>query len=193
MEWGNEAYYARFEKNLEPFKKTTNKILELGAYRGDSSKFFSDKFLDKKTSELHCVDTWKGSVEYDEDFKDNEKEFKKKIKASKNYEKITVHKKTTSKFFLDHFNEKKKPYFNLIYIDACHDGRCVMSDALNSFKSLKLNGYIVFDDYGWKKTKHDYERPKLAIDSFIQLFRDNIKIISKGYKMYIQKTKEYEF
>ena len=50
----------------------------------------------------------------------------------------------------------------------------------------------MFDDYNWKKTKHDYERPKLAIDSFIKLFRDNIKIISKGYKMYIQKVKEYE-
>ena len=68
---------------------------------------------------------------------------------------------------MNFFMENKKPYFNLIYIDACHDGRCVLSDAILSFKSLKVDGYIVFDDYGWKKTKHDYERPKIAVDAFL--------------------------
>ena len=38
---------------------------------------------------------------------------------------------------------------------------------------------------------HNYERPKVAVDSFIHMFRDNVKVTHKGYKMIVQKTKEY--
>jgi hypothetical protein len=37
----------------------------------------------------------------------------------------------------------------------------------------------------------NYERPKIAIIAFNHMFRDNIKITHKGYKMIVQKTKEY--
>ena len=36
---------------------------------------------------------------------------------------------------------------------------------------------------------HNYERPKVAVDSFIHMFRDNVKISHKGYKMIVQKNK----
>ena len=186
-------YYARWEKRFEHLKKKANKILELGCYKGQTSKWFADTLLNNKNSKLFCVDTWKGSVEYNEDFKANEKEFKKNIKNSKFPDKVIVHKKTSFNFFMNFFMENKKPYFNLIYIDACHDGRCVLSDAILSFKSLKLDGYIVFDDYGWKKTEHDYERPKIAVDAFLNIFRENIEVTHRGYKIVIKKISEYEF
>tara|TARA_B100001123_G_C15286548_1_gene1015830 strand:+ start:1969 stop:2235 length:267 start_codon:yes stop_codon:yes gene_type:complete len=86
----------------------------------------------------------------------------------------------------------KKPIFDLIYIDASHDARNVICDAILSFKALKVDGYMVFDDYEWKKMPHDYQRPKVAVNSFIHMFRDNVKVTHKGYKMIVQKTKEYE-
>ena len=97
--------------------------------------------------------------------------------------------KGTSQEFLRGTDEK----YDFIYVDASHRADDTFVDAYYAHKMLNPKGLLIFDDYGWKKTKHDYERPKLAIDSFIRLFRDNIKIISKGYKMYIQKVKEYEF
>ena len=188
-----EKYQKRWEDRFGFMKTKKNKILELGSYQGEMSKWFSDMLLNHKHSKLICVDTWKGSVEYNEDFKENEKIFKRNIKDSKNYEKIEIKKMTTTKYFLNFFNEIKKPYFNLIYIDACHDARCVLSDSINSFKALKVNGYIVFDDYGWKQMPKDYERPKMAINAFLNIFRDNIEIIHKGYKVIIKKKSEYIF
>ena len=41
----------------------------------------------------------------------------------------------------------------LIYIDACHDSQYVMTDAMLSWKVLKVGGYLIFDDYGWNLLK----------------------------------------
>ena len=38
---------------------------------------------------------------------------------------------------------------------------------------------------------HDYERPKMAADSFVDMFRDNVKVTHQGYKLIVKKTKEY--
>ena len=194
------AYHQKkWEKRFGFMKKKNNKILELGCYKGEMSKWFSDILLNHKSSQLHCVDTWEGSVEYKKNFNnvkktfknDIEKTFKKNIKDSKHPTKVKIHKCTTTDFFIKFFSKHKKPFFDLIYVDASHDARNVILDAIFSFKSLKVGGHIVFDDYEWNKMPQNYERPKIAIIAFNHMFRDNVKITHKGYKMIVKKTKEY--
>ena len=64
-----------------------------------------------------------------------------------------------------------------------------------SWKVLKVGGYLIFDDYGWNllKDKPNYVRPKLSIDCFLNLFRDDIQIIHKGYKVFLKKQKNINF
>jgi SAM-dependent methyltransferase len=193
------AYIKKWGQRFGFMKKKNNKILELGCFKGEMSKWFSDNLLNHKESKLYCVDTWEGSVEYKTNFnnvkktfKNNiETTFKKNIKNSKHPTKIKTYKATTTDFFVKFLATNKKPIFDLIYIDASHDARNVIMDAILSFKVLKVGGYIVFDDYEWDKMPENYERPKIAIIAFNHMFRDNIKITHKGYKMIVQKTKEY--
>jgi SAM-dependent methyltransferase len=193
------AYIKKWGQRFGFMKKKNNKILELGCFKGEMSKWFSDNLLNHKESKLYCVDTWEGSVEYKTNFnnvkktfKNNiETTFKKNIKNSKHPTKIKTYKATTTEFFVKFLATNKKPIFDLIYIDASHDARNVIMDAILSFKVLKVGGYIVFDDYEWDKMPENYERPKIAIIAFNHMFRDNIKITHKGYKMIVQKTKEY--
>lgn len=195
-----QSHQKRWEQRFGFMKRKNNKILELGCYKGEMSKWFSDNLLDNKNSELHCVDTWEGSIEYKKNFNnvkkkfknDIEKTFKKHIKDSKHPTKVKIHKCTTTNYFLKFFSKHKNPFFDLIYVDASHDARNVILDAILSFKSLKIGGHIVFDDYEWNKMPKNYERPKVAIIAFNHIFRDNIKIIHKGYKMIIKKVKEYK-
>ena len=157
------------------------------------SIWFINNLLEHHNSVIYLVDTWKGSVEYNEDFNKVYKEYKKNIANTKYPDKV-IEKRMTSLEFLSKFIDKhKEAYFDLIYIDGCHDSRCVLTDALLIWQTLKVGGYLIFDDYSWNllKDQPDYVRPKMAIDFFIDLFKDNIKIIHKGYKLYLIKTSEY--
>ena len=48
-----------------------------------------------------------------------------------------------------------------------------MEDGVLSFRKLKVNGYMVFDDYGW----NGENGTKRGIDSFINAFQHKIKIL----------------
>ena len=193
------GHQERWKERFGFMEKKNNKILELGCYRGEMSKWFSDNLLDNQYSRLYCVDTWEGSVEYKQNFNNVKKTFKNNIetsfhnniKKSKHPKKVKVFKNTTTDFFLTFLKKEKEPIFDLIYVDASHDARNVICDAVLSFKALKVGGYIVFDDYEWKKMPHNYEKPKIAVDSFVHMFRDNVKVTHKGYKLIAKKTKEY--
>jgi hypothetical protein len=57
-------------------------------------------------------------------------------------------------------------------------------DAEFSFNVLRLNGYMLFDDYGYSiGTKN-------GIDEFIREFKkwDRIKVLNVGYQVLVQKT-----
>lgn len=193
------AHQKRWKQRFGFMEKTNNKILELGCYRGEMSKWFSDNLLDNQHSRLYCVDTWEGSEEYKKNFKnvkktfknEIEKDFKDNIKKSKYPNKVKVFKNTTTDFFITFLKKEKQPIFNLIYVDASHDARNVICDAILSFKALKLGGFMVFDDYEWNKMPENYERPKVAVDSFVYIFRDNVEVTHTGYKLILKKTKEY--
>ena len=193
------GHQKRWKERFGFMAKRNIKILELGCFKGEMSKWFSDNLLDNRYSRLYCVDTWEGSEEYKQNYSNVKKTFKNtiettfhnNIKKSKHPKKIKIFKNTTTDFFLTFLKKVKNPIFDLIYVDASHDARNVICDAILSFKALKVNGYMVFDDYEWKKMPHNYERPKVAVDSFIHMFRDNVKVTHRGYKMIIQKTKEY--
>ena len=83
-----------------------------------------------------------------------------------------------SKLLLD----KKINYFDFIYVDGSHQAPDVIFDAVMSFKLLRKNGIIAFDDYLWfeKNLPHgkDLNRcPKPAIDAFTSIFYNKVTII----------------
>jgi len=86
----------------------------------------------------------------------------------------------------------KKNYFDFIYIDGSHLGPDVLCDAVLSFRLLKVNGVMAFDDYLWPSASKSLTRvPKLAIDSFINLYSEKINIFNAPlYQIYIKKISD---
>ena len=70
---------------------------------------------------------------------------------------------------------KENVYFDFIYIDGSHNGEDILSDAIEAFKILKVNGLMFFDDF----LQYDDNRilqSYVGIDKFLSLYSDYLKI-----------------
>ena len=98
--------------------------------------------------------------------------------------KINLSKKLKfRKFSTDLLNEK----FDLIYIDGNHHSDNVLRDARNSFKLLNKNGFIIFDDFLWDYYNEINLNPIGGIKQFLSENFFNLRIVSIGYQLVIQK------
>ena len=178
------------------------KILEIGSYEGASSCYLIEKIASIKKLELHCIDTWEGSLEHkvggfaETDMQEVEKRFHNNISVAlskvQNEVALTLHKsfsvQALSKLLSDGFDG----YFDFIYVDGSHCAPDVLCDAVLSFRLLKTNGVIAFDDYLWNE-KLSYgidpiRSPKLAIDAFTNIYCRKVSIIRAPLsQLYIQK------
>ena len=64
---------------------------------------------------------------------------------------------------------KENVHFDFIYIDGSHNGEDILSDAIEAFKILKVNGLMFFDDF----LQHDDNRilqSYVGIDKFLSLY-----------------------
>ena len=117
------------------------KILEIGSYAGDSTRFF---FESNRFKEIHCLDAWEAG--YDSlDYASNnmlgvEESF---LKFALNKSNIFIHKAYSSKI-TEIF---KNGYFDIVYIDACHTYDAVVSDIKMSIPKIKKGGFIAGHDY----------------------------------------------
>jgi len=70
---------------------------------------------------------------------------------------------------------RKNKSFDFIYIDGSHNGEDILSDAIESFKLLKVNGLIFFDDF----LQHDRDRQIQSyegIQKFLSLYSNYLII-----------------
>jgi len=178
------------------------KILEIGSYEGASTCYLIDKTASETKIELHCIDTWEGGEEHkkggDAEINMSEVEYrfhrntKLAIDGAENSVQLTVHKEFSDIALSKLISEGKQGYFDFIYIDGSHQAPDVLCDAILSFKLLKINGVIAFDDYLWHADLPNgndiLQCPKPAIDAFTNIFWKKIKIIRAPlYQLYIHK------
>ena len=70
---------------------------------------------------------------------------------------------------------KQNKSFDFIYIDGSHNGEDILSDAIEAFKILKIDGIIFFDDflqYDNSRNIQSYE----GISKFLSLYSNYLKI-----------------
>ena len=71
---------------------------------------------------------------------------------------------------------KQNRKFDIIYIDGSHNGEDILSDAIESFKLVNLNGIIILDDIvniNDKIKKQSFE----GFNSFLKFSKNKIKLI----------------
>jgi predicted O-methyltransferase YrrM len=169
------------------------KFLEIGSYEGASSCFLIDTFGGESSFEIHCVDSWAGGIEhadtgeYATDMARVKERFIRNTSralAGKGLGSALVVHEQRSDLALSHLLATgKKNYFDFIYVDGSHEAPDVICDAILGFKLLRVGGCMAFDDYLWSE-RLTYGRdplrcPKLAIDSFTNLFFRKIEIMNE--------------
>jgi predicted O-methyltransferase YrrM len=153
---------------LENHKSNSqNLVLEIGSYEGMSSTYLCDILCNHESSKIHCVDPFVMCK------KDN---FIYNTNLSKNREKLTLFEMTSDDYFKNCVEE-----FDFIYIDGDHTVPFLKRDLINSWKHLKKNGIIWFDDY----LGDDGKSMKEAVDETIKDW--NIEVIHKQYQIAFKK------
>lgn len=134
--------------------------LEIGSHEGMSLLNVLEQYKNVRAT---CIDMWSDIVV--------EKVFDENFKNFQNLEKI----KSDSIIALRKLNDNNRE-FDYIYIDGLHEGTHVLIDAIQSFKLLKINGIIIFDDF----MQHDKSllyKSYEGIYCFLKLFKKQIKIL----------------
>lgn len=178
------------------------RILEIGSYEGASTCYLIEKLALHKDIELHCIDTWEGGIEQklggaaQADMSVIEKRFhhntQMAVSQVNNTVQLVIHKGFSDLALSKLIVDGKQSYFDFIYIDGSHQAPDVLCDALLSFRLLKSNGVIAFDDYLWQEHlpygADPIRCPKLAIDAFTNIYCRKIRILSAPlYQLYVQK------
>ena len=144
--------------------------LEVGCYEGLSSFYVLSEY---KSVNAFFVDIWDmpnpNSKTLSHNFGLIEKAFDQNLsgfdfKKMKNDSVISMRKLL-----------KENVHFDFIYIDGSHNGEDILSDAIEAFKILKVNGLMFFDDF----LQHDDNRilqSYVGIDKFLSLYSDYLKI-----------------
>ena len=178
-------------EQLIPHLPARKNFLEIGSFEGRSAVWIV-QYMMEDGGELICVDTWEGGAEHvNGEMSGAEDRFKHNIDLIMgNFVDRDVQPiKSTSVDALGNLISYKKQ-FDFIYIDGSHLAKDVLTDACMAWPLLKPKGFMVFDDYSWKPPGFTLlQRPKVAVDAFINMFEDELIVTHLGYQLIVRKEK----
>ena len=144
--------------------------LEIGCFEGLSSFYVLSEY---KSVNAFFLDMWDmpnpNSKTLSDDFERIEKTFDQNL-SDFHFKKMKDDSVISMRKLL-----KQNVLFDFIYIDGSHNGEDILSDAIEAFKILKVNGLIFFDDFlqnDNNRILQSYE----GIEKFLSLYSDYLKI-----------------
>ncbi len=184
--WGPQIW-----PEIIKFLPERKNFLEIGSFEGRSTVWTIENMMENG-GEIYCIDTWEGGEEHtSEDMDGTELRFEHNIQTVRKAfpERRVVKLKGLSTQWVPSLICEKLS-FDFIYIDGSHVAKDVLTDACMAWPLLKKDGMMAFDDYLWKPPKFTLtQRPKIAIDSFVNIFEDEIAMVHNGYQLIIRKLK----
>lgn len=177
-------------KHLVPLLPERKNFLEIGAYEGRATTWIVENMMEDG-GEIVCIDTWEGGEEHvNGEMSGAEERFDYNVKALETkYPNRVVHKwKELSITGLSALHHDTTTYYDFIYIDGSHIAKDVLTDACMAWPLLKKDGIMVFDDYLWGDMTKPNHVPKPAIDAFVNIFIEELKVIHTGYQFVVRKS-----
>ena len=156
-----------------------------------STCWLLDNILTHESSTITCIDTFEGSVEHtpmglSENIKLLEDIFDHNIEQTgraKQVKKLVG----SSRSWLHQLAENT---FDFYYVDGSHIAADVLEDTIMGWRLVKEGGIIVFDDYGWELYRDQpLLHPKLAVDTFVTIFQDKVRVLYQDYQVICEKLK----
>ena len=166
-----------WEKVLEPYRHQPDvQYLEVGLYEGRSSIWALENILTHSTARMTGVDIFSGETE---------RRYRANMKLSGASDKVT----TIKGYSQEVLRNLPLNNYDIIYIDGSHFEDDVLEDAVLSWRLLKDNGILIFDDYRWYRTSEGKvtKLPRAAIDPFVRCFADQCEVLHVGYQLILRK------
>jgi predicted O-methyltransferase YrrM len=147
--------------------------LEVGCFEGRTSIWFLDNILQAESSSLICIDPWCQPC-----FTENLRNYQHKVRWMKSRSAIALRDARVLSRSI-HF----------AYVDGNHSAPSVLEDAILVLPLLVPGGILIFDDYHWESQSPNVPQsmPKLAIDAFLSVFQDQIRLIHKQWQVCVEK------
>ena len=171
--------------DVNEYKDKPITYLEIGAFYGANVISVADSYGLHADSKLYCIDPWEDYDEYPE-YKNEQSSiydaFINNVEKSESKDKIFI-KRGYSNTEIPKFDDN---FFDIIYIDGNHEPEYVLEDAVLSFRKLKKDGIMIFDDYGWGGP----DLTQRGIDGFVSGYHKRIKNLGeKNSQVFIRKIK----
>ena len=171
--------------DVKKYSTTPINYLEIGTFYGANILSVAQTYGKHDHSKLYCIDPWEEYDEYPE-YKGQQEStynvFIKNINSSIYKNKIFTKRGYSNNRIL----EFQDNFFDLIYIDGNHEPEYVLEDAVLSFRKLKPDGIMIFDDYGWGGP----DLTKRGIDSFLSGYHKRIEFIGElNSQIFVKKIK----
>lgn len=149
--------------------------LEIGVYEGRATLWFLENVLTHQTSSMVCIDPC-----CQRSFFENIGRFSGRVRLIQGLSQEVLR---TAEF--------TPGSFDFVYVDGDHHAIRVLEDAVLSFPLLKIGGVLIFDDYEWKSPIDSDPRasPKLAIDSFLNVYQGSYELLHRGWQVIVRKTR----
>ncbi len=160
--------------NMNDYKDKPINYLEIGVFYGANILSVANSYGLHPESKLYGVDPWEDYHEYHE-YKDQQpsiyNSFLSNLETSGMKDKIVV-QRGYSNVEIPKFEDE---FFDIIYIDGNHEPEYVLEDAVLSFRKLKKNGIMIFDDYGWGGP----DLTQKGIDGFLSGYHKRINYLGE--------------
>lgn len=191
LPYGHLRYFLEaihyFNNNYAKFKEDTVKILEIGTYTG-ISLINIVKLIPNSIG--YGVDKW---TNYDEtelltnmDELEIEASFYKNIKMEGLEERIKGIKGDSNEILFQMMMNKE--LYDFIYIDGSHLSFDCYTDLLQSWRILNRGGLLAIDDYLYNSDGAVVNSPFEGVNHFLKKHQHEIKILHKGYRVFLIKV-----
>ena len=187
-----------FSSNIEIWKLNLARFehlpglhfLEIGSFEGLSACWLLNNILTHESSTLTCIDTFdfagQGSFAIQHQASETmsiEERFDHNIQLTGSANKV----RKIVGYSRDALRSLPFSEYDFIYIDGSHAAADVLEDTVLSWPLLKKGGLLTFDDYQWEHDPNLLNRPRIAIDAFLAVFKTRYRLIHKGYQVSVEK------
>lgn len=173
-----------WEKALASCKgKPGLRYLEIGSHEGRSAVWMLENILTDPTAQLTAIDIFDGP------YKDR---YLANIQRTGAADRVT----TLTGFSQLVLRELPLGAFDIVYVDGSHAKDDVLEDAVLCWRLVKEEGLLIFDDYQWVgcfvsgTCDRPTDCPKVAIDAFVQCFREHFEVIHNSCQLILKKKKQ---
>jgi len=172
FEGGNTFARADNWTDVIPKGDSPIQYLEIGVHSGVNLVFIEKLYAKHPDSRMYAIDPWEDYSEYKEYKGEQDKTYNVYCRHIK---KFGIEDKVNTLRGYSHaiVPTLKDNFFDIIYIDGNHNPEYVLEDGVVAFRKLKINGYLIFDDYGFDGPTGT----KLGIDAFISAYARRIRVL----------------